>query len=160
MSIFDATQHPRGHASNRGAFSEKANSAPESSLELAAASVEEWIPYFEKWRHGGWYVSNVHYASGAIGCVARDRRDGKWRIACDRRPNETAPTFRSRDEAARAEREYAKSPEVVAHDLGKLREWVANYAARGFNSGPVINELKRRMSMAEQLLETAAAEAH
>ena len=58
---------------------------------------------YSRWRHGGWYVHNVRYPSGAIGCVSRNYEDRKWRIACDPRPFNERPTFASRDEAARAE---------------------------------------------------------
>lgn len=60
---------------------------------------------YRRWRHGGWYVNNVRYPSGAVGCVSRNYADRKWRIVCDERPD--PPTFRSRDEAARAERDLA-----------------------------------------------------
>jgi hypothetical protein len=59
---------------------------------------------YSPWRHGGWYVHNVRYPSGAIGCVSRNYDDGKWRIVCDPRPNaHQLHTYRTRDEAARAE---------------------------------------------------------
>lgn len=58
---------------------------------------------YSPWRHGGWYVHEVRYPSGACGCVSRNYPDGKWRIACDPRPFEQQPTFRTRDEAAAAE---------------------------------------------------------
>lgn len=58
---------------------------------------------YERWRHGGWYVGNIRYPSGACGCVSNNYADRKWRIACDPRPFEMQPTFRSRDEAALAE---------------------------------------------------------
>jgi len=58
---------------------------------------------YTPWRHGGWYVSEVRYASGACGCVSRNYPDRKWRIVCDSRPFEERPTFKSRNEAARAE---------------------------------------------------------
>lgn len=65
---------------------------------------------YEAWRHGGWYVSNVRYPSGAVGCVSRqmvnpatEKPDRKWRIACDTREGDH--TYRDRDEAARAERD-------------------------------------------------------
>ena len=58
---------------------------------------------YSPWRHGGWYVNNVRYPSGACGCVSRNYTDKKWRIACDPRPFEEQPTFKSRDEAALAE---------------------------------------------------------
>ena len=62
---------------------------------------------YSKWRHGGWYVHNVRYPSGAIGCVSNGYADRKWRIVCDPRPFEERPTFSTRDAAARAELELA-----------------------------------------------------
>ena len=59
---------------------------------------------YSPWRHGGWYVHNVRYPSGAVGCVSRNYADGKWRIVCDERPFESRPTFKCRDDAAEAER--------------------------------------------------------
>jgi hypothetical protein len=58
---------------------------------------------YSRWRHGGWYVHNVRYPSGAVGCVSRNFPDGKWRIVCDPRPFDERPTFKTRDDAARAE---------------------------------------------------------
>lgn len=75
-------------------------------LELLKALRDEEPPStfsYERWRHGGWYVCNVRYPSGAVGCVSNNYRDGKWRIACDPRPFEKQPAFRTRDEAALAE---------------------------------------------------------
>ena len=68
---------------------------------------------YSRWRHGGWYVHNVRYPSGAVGCVSRNYADRKWRIACDPRPFEQQPTFKCRDDAARAEWELARSLEAV-----------------------------------------------
>lgn len=68
---------------------------------------------YSPWRHGGWYVDNVRYPSGACGCVSRNYSDGKWRIVCDPRPFEERPSFRTRDEAAKAERD------MIATDLAK-----------------------------------------
>ena len=73
-----------------------------------------WNPVFAKWRHGGWYVSNVTYPSGASGCVSNNYPDKKWRIVCDdRRTMLSEPgdrfgmpgdfMYASRDAAARAE---------------------------------------------------------
>lgn len=70
---------------------------------------------YSRWRHGGWYVHDVRYPSGAIGCVSRNYNDRKWRIACDPRGFDAAPTFKNRDAAAQAE--YAivqKAQEYVA----------------------------------------------
>lgn len=62
---------------------------------------------YTPWRHGGWYVANVRYPSGACGCVSRNYPDKKWRIVCDNRRRELGGpgdfTFKSRDEAAQAE---------------------------------------------------------
>lgn len=66
-------------------------------------AVEMFKPAYAPWRHGGWYVVNAVYPSGAVGCVSRNYPDKKWRIACDKRPFETAPTFKNRTEAAKAE---------------------------------------------------------
>lgn len=72
---------------------------------LAAMEADSWSPSYDQWRHGGWYV-NVHYPSGAVGCVSRNYSDKKWRIVCDDRPNaHEKHTYRSRDEAAEAERQ-------------------------------------------------------
>ena len=66
---------------------------------------DTWSPAYSRWRHGGWLVNNVRYPSGACGCVSRNYDDGKWRIVCDSR--DPQPTYRTRDEAARAERDLA-----------------------------------------------------
>jgi hypothetical protein len=29
---------------------------------------ETWAPSYEKGRYGGWYVTNVRYPNGAVGC--------------------------------------------------------------------------------------------
>lgn len=58
---------------------------------------------YSPWRHGGWYVGNVRYPSGAVGCVSRNFADGEWRIVCDPRPFDEQPTFATRDAAALAE---------------------------------------------------------
>jgi hypothetical protein len=67
-----------------------------------------WEPAFSPWRHGGWYVSNNRFPNGSSGCVSNNFRDGKWRIVCDNRRTELDQpgdyTFKTRDEAARAER--------------------------------------------------------
>lgn len=71
-----------------------------------------WSPSYFAWRHGGWYVTNVSYPTGASGCVSNNYADGKWRIVCDpRRDGLNEPgdfTFATRDEAAKAERELVR----------------------------------------------------
>ncbi|HEJ4407850.1 TPA: hypothetical protein SL557_000129 [Pseudomonas aeruginosa] len=71
-----------------------------------------WEPAYSKWRHGGWYVRNVQYPSGGCGCVSNNYEDGAWRIVCDDRRQALGQagdfTFKTRDEAARAERELVR----------------------------------------------------
>jgi hypothetical protein len=77
---------------------------PNGPAEQLAALIDS-IPTqfaYTPWRHGGWYVPSVRYASGAVGCVSRNYPDKKWRVVCDPR-GEAAPTYKSRDEAAAAE---------------------------------------------------------
>lgn len=70
---------------------------------------DDWQPRYASWRHGGWYVTNIRYPSGACGCVSRNYPDRKWRIVCDPRPDaHRKHTYRTRDAAARAERELAR----------------------------------------------------
>jgi hypothetical protein len=89
---------------------------------------------YEPWRHGGWYVPEVRYPSGAVGCVSRNYKDRKWRIACDPRDFEEAPTFRTRDEAARAEWELAQS-EFRALSNDELEQRIAALKAKFPNGG-------------------------
>jgi hypothetical protein len=58
---------------------------------------------YEWYRHGGWYVVNVRYPNGAVGCVSCNYPDRKWRIVCDQRPGDHI--YCTREEAARAERD-------------------------------------------------------
>lgn len=78
----------------------------------------DWEPQFSLWRHGGWYVNNVRYPSGAVGCVSNNFPDKKWRIVCDDRRDElNGPgdfTFDTRDAAARAEHALASAAQVAA----------------------------------------------
>ena len=68
---------------------------------------------YSRWRHGGWYVYGVEYPSGACGCVSNNYADRKWRIACDPRPFEQQPTFKTREAAARGEYDYVQSLKTV-----------------------------------------------
>lgn len=65
---------------------------------------EQFVPEYDRWRHGGWYVSNVHYPSGAVGCVSRNYPDRKWRVVC---AGQDEITYASRDAAALAEKRMA-----------------------------------------------------
>jgi hypothetical protein len=95
------------------------------SLEYTGAAQrrrDPWTPVYDAWRHGGWYVRDVRYPSGACGCVSRNYSDGKWRIVCQN----TGPgsdgdvTYPSRDAAARAERDLAEA--MCAAERGGLRD--------------------------------------
>ncbi|WP_298434879.1 hypothetical protein [Ottowia sp.] len=82
------------------------------AFDVALRLVDPSRPFaYSRWRHGGWYVSDVRYPSGACGCVSNNYLDKKWRIVCDgRRQDLNEPgdvTFRSREEAARAEQVLA-----------------------------------------------------
>jgi hypothetical protein len=70
---------------------------------------QQWQPEFSPWRHGGWYVDNLQYPSGAVGCISRNYPDKKWRIVCDPRPFESQPTFPNRIAAARGERDLIEA---------------------------------------------------
>jgi hypothetical protein len=66
---------------------------------------------YERWRHGGWYVDQVHYPSGAVGCISRNwSEDKKWRIVTevDCVGFDKARTFANRDECAAAELEVVR----------------------------------------------------
>jgi len=83
------------------------------------SAATEWVPIFSAWRHGGWYIDNCHYPSGAVGCVSRNYPDRKWRIVCDPRPGSFLGgsddhTYRSRDAAARAEYELVRALRAVS----------------------------------------------
>lgn len=79
----------------------------EKLAEREAYTVLPRQPFFSPWRHGGWYVSNLVYPSGACGCVSRNYPDKKWRIVCDERRRELEAdgdfTFPTREAAAEAE---------------------------------------------------------
>lgn len=87
------------------------------------SSTETWTPAYSPWRHGGWYVGNVRYPSGAVGCVSRNYQDRKWRIVCDTRGEPFTSvdyTYPNRDAAARAERELTEAQ--MARFLRLVRE--------------------------------------
>lgn len=77
-------------------------------MEQLTNQSDNWQPEFSQWRHGGWYVDNLRYPSGAVGCVSRNYDDHKWRIVCDPRPFAEQPTFKSRVAAAFGERELIR----------------------------------------------------
>lgn len=63
-----------------------------------------WTPRYSHWRHGGSYVTNIVFPSGACGCIASaaHTRSGKFESACF-----DLGTFPTRQAAAFAERAYA-----------------------------------------------------
>ena len=59
---------------------------------------------YDRWRHGGWYVTNLRYPSGAVGCVSRNYDDRKWRVVCDPRNfTDVEVAYPTRDAAAAGE---------------------------------------------------------
>jgi len=73
----------------------------------------DWKPSYSPWKDSGWYVSNVRYPQGHVGCVSDKYPDKKWRIVCDSRLKEIGGegdfTYPTRDAAARAEYALAKA---------------------------------------------------
>ena len=94
-----------------------------TAIKKPATALPERFEY-SRWRHGGWYVLNVRYPTGAVGCVTRNYPDRKWRIACDPRPFEYQPTFKCRDDAAKAEWALAHGMSVAKGLLRSLGEGV------------------------------------
>jgi hypothetical protein len=68
--------------------------------------MNRWKPEFRTWRHGGFYVTNIRYPSGACGCVSNNYPDKRWRIACDPRKGDFS--YNGRISAARAEYELVQ----------------------------------------------------
>ena len=93
-----------------------------------------WEAQYSKWRHGGWYVTNVRYIGGAVGCVSNNYPDKKWRIACDNRDEDF--TFPSRNAAALAEYQLAK-----AQMDAELQNWIRN----GEQLSQIINDYEVRI---------------
>lgn len=110
---------------------------------MTTTTEQTWTPVYSPWRHGGWYVDNLRYPSGAVGCVSRNYADKRWRIVCDDRPGSWPGgpddhTYPSRDAAAEAERELALAPtranaSAALDELRRLRDMGAlGYAANSF----------------------------
>ncbi|WP_241023829.1 hypothetical protein [Burkholderia sp. Ac-20365] len=109
------------------------------------APAADWIPQYSRWRHGGWYVNNVRYPSGACGVVSNNYPDRKWRIACDKRRVAIGEagdfTFVSRDAAARAEyelaeEEHARVPAWI-RDIGDVKlKYSAHHLIRCIDKDP------------------------
>jgi hypothetical protein len=74
---------------------------------------QEFTPQYSQWRHGGWYVHNIRWPNGGCGCVSNNYPDKKWRIVCHPDPD-GGPTFKTRDEAAKAELKLVSTMEVTA----------------------------------------------
>jgi hypothetical protein len=112
-----------------------------------------WTPSYSQWRHGGWYVENARYLSGAVGCVSRNFPDRKWRIVCHHAPFEEQPTFKSRDEAAAAEYLYARTPSVLRRDIAGMKRQQGVSLALGIKADSVIvTQYAPRIAEAERLL--------
>ncbi len=95
--------------------------SPDAAMAYARFVTDLTLPLdYSPWRHGGWYVGNVRYPNGAVGCVSRNYPDKRWRIACDERQGDY--TYRTRDAAARAEQVLALSQytdQRIAEEMDK-----------------------------------------
>jgi hypothetical protein len=96
------------------------------SINTNNADASEWQPAFARWRHGGWYVTNIRHTGGAVGCVSNNYPDKKWRIVCDERRQNLGEdgdfTFPDRHSAARAEYELAKAKrDLATREVTKLQ---------------------------------------
>lgn len=103
---------------------------------MTTAPLETFQPQYDRWRHGGWYVVNVRYPSGACGCVSRNYADRKWRIVCDKRPGSfpggpNDHTYPNRDAAARAEHELAMAARYTCARLDCTVAAVVVYQGAG-----------------------------
>ncbi|MCK1577824.1 hypothetical protein [Bradyrhizobium sp. 174] len=81
---------------------------------------------YERWRHGGWYVYPTRWPNGGCGCVSNNYEDKKWRIACDPRPFEEQPTFKTRAEAGLAEWHFVQTlaiPNAGQDDRAQSEGW-------------------------------------
>lgn len=94
-----------------------------------AVRPEGWQPSYEAWRHGGWYVTNVRYPSGAVGCVSRNYSDRKWRVVCEGTGPGVAgdQVFPSRDAAAVAELAAAAREAYKAGVFDTSRLWLGRH---------------------------------
>jgi hypothetical protein len=103
---------PEAEVFDRAEVLQRQNDEADAKAEYVAKHeriAQTFTPIYNEWRHGGWYVSNVIYPSGAVGCVSRNYEDKKWRIVCDPRPDAHEKyTYPSRDAAARDEYRLAK----------------------------------------------------
>jgi hypothetical protein len=79
---------------------------------MTKSTTKHWAGAYSRWRHGGWYVHNVRYPSGAVGCVSNNYHDKKWRIACNSDEFEDQPTFSTREDAANAERIFVQREQL------------------------------------------------
>lgn len=116
----------------------------------------DFTPSYETWRHGGWYVTNVRYLSGASGCVSRNFPDRKWRIVCYGANFEDQPTFKTRDEAAAAEYLHTREPRIIRRDIREMRSTQDSYRARGYAADDtLITQYDPWIVKAEKLLTDA-----
>ena len=112
-----------------------------------------WTPTYSPWRHGGWYVDNVHYPSGAVGCVSRNYADRKWRIACDERDGDH--TYPNRDAAARAEHDITLA--LCRADLPDAqREVVEAWKEADYRLTPGSSRLHNALNRLRRALEAQA----
>jgi hypothetical protein len=78
-----------------------------------------WKPEYHRWRGGGYYVTNIRYPSGAVGCVHNNHHSGdkQWYVVASGQG-----PYPTRDKAAQAER-HATLP--LAELAGSADVWMS-----------------------------------
>ena len=115
MNNFDTDKHPRGHASNPGAFSEKPNSAPDAVLELPAPVYNPADGYYTSLE----FVKDPRTSAQTLAFVLEHEDEDDFYHAVATHPNATAAIL---DKAA-GHSSYWVREAVVANsntDLGTL----------------------------------------
>ena len=86
MNNFDTDKHPRGHASNPGAFSEKPNSAPDAVLELPAPVYNPADGYYTSLE----FVKDPRTSAQTLAFVLEHEDEDDFYHAIATHPNATA----------------------------------------------------------------------
>lgn len=95
----------------------------------AAMERADWVPTFSRWRHGGWYVDNIVFPSGAVGCIASPTADrGTFVSACfvdayEGRKTRAGAALAERAEAIRQWAEWDAEQAASQPEQLPMSEW-------------------------------------